>query len=235
MTGTHEPVSSTRPTGDPLYLGIAAGIVILVGVLVLAFGIVRAPALDGLTDTQRTDLSGGIAWTQFNDREGCADLIVASPENAYHSLVCDDQLNQVVGWTDEGIVTVSYWEDGDRLEVRDPSTGEIQSTETVRNGWYEGTDKDSGYSARRENGVLTLSDSSGHTIWSVEADARYEIGQAIVSSPDGSWVAFTDSAERLLVARTDGTEPPAIWATGVTDWSWVDLVWEGTETSPSLP
>lgn len=224
------PVHGQR--GEVWYFVGAVGLVVLALVVAVLFGVLRAPSLDELTDAQRADLPGGLTWTQSNDRGTCTDLVVASPDDGYESLICNDNLDRVIGWTDEGIFTISFGEDGDRLEVRDPSTGEVLSIKATRYDWgnVEGGDSD-GYSVEYEDGVLTLADPLGQVLWQVEADSQYAIGETIVASPDGSWVAFTDSSERLLLVRSDGSEPPAVWATGLNDWSWADLVWEGTESS----
>jgi hypothetical protein len=233
MTGTRNPKNPTPPPGNPVYLAIAAGIVVLVGGLAVVFGIVRAPALDGLTDAQRADLPGGIAWTQFNEREGCTDLMVARPDGEARSIACSTTLDEVVGWTDEGLMIVTGW--GSGLEIRDPVTGEVTSTPFVDSMFWEPEEERSDdVTAERVAGKLLVTLPSGSPIWEVEADARYEVG--IVSiSPDGEWAAMTDSAERLLVVRADGSEPPAVWATGLQNWSRAYLTWEGAEPPPELP
>jgi hypothetical protein len=233
MTDARKPKDPARSAGDPRYLVVAAGILLVVGALVLAFGIVRAPALDGLTDAQRADLPGGIAWTQFNEREGCTDLMVARPDGEARSIACSTTLDEVVGWTDEGLMIVTGW--GSGLEIRDPVTGEVTSTPFVDSMFWEPEEeRDDGVTVERTDGTLVATLPSGTTVWEVEADARYEIGVSSIS-PDGEWAAMTDSAERLLVVRADGSEPPAVWATGLQNWSRAYLAWEGAEPPPELP
>jgi hypothetical protein len=218
------------PHGDLRYLVGAAALVVVVAVLALAFGIVRPPALEGLTDAQRAALPGGVAWTEFNDRDGCTDLMVADPSDGAKSVVCHEQLDRVVGWTEDGIVTVAWTDNGENLQTRDPATGEVLSSRDL--GGYVDQPKDeaddAGFTTDRVDGKLVLANRYGSVVWETEADARYEIGSISVS-PDDRWVAMTDSAERLLVVRTDGSEEPAIWATGVREWSWRPVIWEGTE------
>jgi len=139
-------------------------------------------------------------------------------------------MDGVVGWTEDGIITVPDRHSRSRRDVRDPSTGEVLSSEEGSGESYEVEDAegDSSFSIDRREGKLVVLDPQGVALWETEADARYEIG-AVVESPNGEWVALTDSAERLLVVRADGSEPPAVWGTGVYEWSRIDLTWEGTE------
>ncbi len=232
MSKTQDPVAAaTRiPRGDVGYLIGAAALVVIVAILALVFGIIRTPALEGLTDAQRAALPGGVAWTEFNDREGCADLMVAQPSGGAESLTCSEQLDRIVGWTEDGIITVAWTDNGENLQTRDPATGEVLSSRNL-GGYLDKPDAEgigSGFTVERSEGLLVLANRSSTVVWETEADARYKIGTLAVSS-DGRWVAMTDSAERLLVVKADGSEPPAIWATGVREWSWRSVTWEGTE------
>jgi hypothetical protein len=232
MTKNTPPKVKTRhmPRGDLRYLIGAAALVVVVGALALVFGIVRPPAFEGLTAAQGAALPGGVAWTEYNERSDCTDLMVARPNGEVESVKCLNGLDRVIGWTEDGIVTVSYGESGERMDTRDPVTGDVLLSRDVAG--YDDRPADQGdgavFSAERRDGSLVLVDHSGTPVWETQADARYEIG-TIAGSPDGNWVAMTDSAERLLVVRADGSEPPAIWATGIVEWSWMDLIWEGTE------
>jgi len=215
--------------GEKGYLIGSAALVVLVAVLALAFGVVRPPAVAGLTDVQRAALPGGVAWTQFDERAGCTQLMVARPDDGSEAIACDTQLDQVIGWTTDGIIAVRYVDEGQRIETRDPSTGEVLSSIDVMVVPEQTDDSgiEGGYVVNRSEGTLVVAQPGGTAIWETKADARYEIGTLAVS-PDGSWAAMTDSAERLLVVRTDGSEPPAVWATGVREWAWRPVVWEGT-------
>lgn len=216
--------------GEVGYLIAAAALVVIVAVAALVFGIVRSPAVDGLTDAQRAELPGSVAWTEFNDRDGCTDLMVANPSGGATSIVCHEQLDRVVGWTDDGIITIAWTDNGEDLQTRDPATGRVLSSRNLV-GYLdkpEGEGIGSGYTIEQRDGSLVVLGPTGTRIWEVSADARYEIG-TLAASLDGEWVAMTDSAERLLVVRTDGSEPPAVWATGVREWSWRQVTWEGTE------
>jgi hypothetical protein len=216
--------------GERGYLIGAAAIVVLVAVLALVFGVVRPPAVAGLTDVERAALPGGVAWTQFDERSGCTQLVVARPDDGSKAIACDTQLDQVIGWTTDGILTVTWIDEGQRIETRDPSTGEVLATMnvTVVKDRPESDSIEGGYVVSRSEGTLVVARPGGTAVWETPADARYEIGTLAVS-PDGAWVAITDSAERLLVVRTDGSETPAVWATGVREWAWRPVVWEGTE------
>jgi hypothetical protein len=216
--------------GEKGYLIGAAAIVVLVVVLALAFGVVRPPAVTGLTDVQRAALPGGVAWTQFDERAGCTQLMVARPDDGSEAIACDTQLDQVIGWTNDGIVTLTYVENGQAIETRDPSTGETLSSRnvTVIEDQSDEGSIDGGFVIHRVDEALVVARPGGTAVWATPADARYEIGTLAVS-PDGSWAAMTDSAERLLVVRTDGSETPAVWATGVREWAWRPVIWEGTE------
>ncbi len=232
MTGTRNPKNPAPSPGNLLYLAIAIGILVIVGGIAVMFGIVRAPEINPLTEAQRAGLPGGIAWTQYNDRDGCSDLMVAWPNGDTHAVACAIGIS-VVGWTDEGLMIVTDW--GSGLEIRDPSTGQVISTPAVGSMlWDPEEERSDDVTAERVAGKLLVTLLSGARFWEVEADARYEIGSSSLS-PNGEWVAMTDSAERLLVVRSDGSEPPAIWETGIHNWDSADLVWEGTEPPPESP
>jgi hypothetical protein len=215
------------PRGDVRYLIGAAALVVVVGALAVAFGIVRPPAFEELTATEAAALPGGIVWTEYNERSDCTDIMVARPDGKAESIKCLNALDRVAGWTEEGIVTISYGENGERMDTRDPAMGDVLSSRNVA-GYDEKPPDEGAFTAERRDGTLVLADRRGTPIWEIEADARYQIG-TVEGSPDGNWVAMTDSAERLLVVPMDGSEPPAVWATGLIEWSWTDLVWEGTE------
>jgi hypothetical protein len=216
--------------GDIRYLIGAAALVMIVAVLALAFGVVRPPAVDNLTNAQRAALPGGVAWTQFDERAGCTSLMIARPIGGVESIACEVQLDRVVAWSSAGVVTASYAANGLAIETRDPETGEVLTSrmDSTVDG-DPGRDRmDSRFEVARVDGTLVVGHRSGTTVWETTADARYEIGTLAVS-PNGAWVAMTDSAERLLVVRSDGSELPAVWATGVRNWAWRPVVWEGTE------
>ncbi|MBN2177693.1 MAG: hypothetical protein JW722_08605 [Demequinaceae bacterium] len=232
MTTKNSP-TATKPTalprGDIRYLVAAATLVVAVIGLAMIFGIVRAPALDDLTQDRAPSLS--IAWTEYNERSDCTDLMVARPTGVVESIVCSSSLDRVIGWPEDGLVTIAYGRDGDHLEVRDPVTGEALSSQGL-NTYVEKPKDDGGFAATRVDGLLVVADQWGTPIWEVEADARYEIG-SIEVSPDGLWIAMSDSAERLLVLPSDGSSDPVIWATGVGGVFMVSPVWEDTEPPTS--
>jgi hypothetical protein len=214
------PVEPEDPPRDARWLVAAAVLAAVVVGLVLAFGVVRPPALERLADP---DFDGAVAVVTW-DREPC--LLVVGPDGASSEVRCDDQLGELVAWTDEGIVLQTWHGAGPELETVDASTGETIAREAGDDDelWPEQDIEP----AWVEDGRLVVRDGSTE-LWSVAASGGYEV-TAGWTSPDGRWVALQDTADRLLLVPADGSRDPVVWAGDLDPYS--PIVWRGGTTSP---
>ncbi len=212
--------------GSVGYLVAAVALIAVVVGLVIAFGVVRPPALASVADGG-TRPSGGIAFVEWSSRAGCPTLTVVRPNGVRHSSDCDTGLGDLVGWTSDGIV-VSTWQDsGQALRTLDPDTfATLSSAPTDVNVYAPSGDTIT--TQRSANGILTVYSRAYHReLWRVDAPDRYDVVRGI-ASPDGQWFALVDSADRLLIVPADGSSPPRVWASGIDADLWPGLVWEGT-------
>lgn len=219
---------STRPRRSvPLLVAAAILVVVVVG-LVLAFGIVRPPALATLADQPEPAPPGRLAWTAWSDNGTCIHVL-DTDGTIQRELWCERDGAEVVAWTDDGIVVRSWHERGEELTVVDPATGEVVDRRRVEHV-DDAVPTESVYAERRDGRLVVVRDRDRAVVWEVEAPDTYHVRSSAVS-PDGGWVAMVDSAERVLVVPSDGSAPPRVWAEDVPSWQW--LIWEGTPLDPS--
>lgn len=209
------PVERPGPRRDARWLVAAAALAAVVVALVLTLGVVRPPALDALDDPSFDGAVALVTW----DRGPC--LVVVGPDGESSEIRCDDDLGEVVAWTDEGIVLRTWGGSSPSLVTVDADTGE---TVTRRTGgdevrWPE-PDVDP---ARVEEGHLIVRDGDTE-LWSVPARGSYEV-TAGWTSPDGRWVALQDAADRLLLVPAEGSGAPVVWAENVDPYT--PVVWRG--------
>ena len=220
MTTTEEPAGRASLA----YLIAAAVIVVIVGVLVVAVGVTRAPGLASIASAADRP-SVGVAWVQWNDRGNCGELRVARPDGTVDDLACDGNFGEVVAWTDAGILVTRWGQNAQQLQTRNAVTGDLVSTTDVVDSFIPPAG--SGVMSERTGGELVVRLESGTTVlWRVKADVGYDVSQGRVS-PDGRWVAMVDTSERLLLVPADSSAEPVVWAIGVTNSSSMGPVWEG--------
>jgi hypothetical protein len=212
-----------RERGSIAYLLGGVGLIAIVAILVMVFGVVHPPALPSLKSAGVTP-PASVAWTQFDDVDNCTALVVARPDGSVDRLACDENGGDVLAWTNDGIVVLSWVPSGSVLLTRDPSTGDVVSRETTT-GDYGGNFMSSVSSFRRGGSLVVSLDPGGRELWTVDVRSGYDV-RAGSLSPDGAWVVMTDTADRLLLVRASGGDP-AIWA-GDAGTSWMGPVWEGT-------
>ncbi|MEX1176937.1 MAG: hypothetical protein WEB09_00615 [Nitriliruptor sp.] len=200
---------------------VAAGVVATAVVAaVLAFGVVQPPQLDPLEDPS---FDGAVAYLSWRD-EPCVTTV--APDGAQDEVWCD-RGGELVAWTDAGLVVRSWEPDGTLLRI-DPATGDElggPDLEAIGDRHTSPRPDVVGPAAAGRDGELEVR-LDGRTLWSVEADERYEVTGGW-RSPDGAWVALLDSADRLLLVPADGSAPPVVWSEDVEPH--VDLVWRGTQ------
>ena len=231
--------TTDRSSGDrsvPLLLA-AAGLVIVVVAGVLVFGIERPPSLESVAAEPALVPPASLAWAVWDGGERC--LSVADPNGTVAEVTCGDLDGELLGWTDEGIVFRSWGRGTNQLVTIDPVTGERsvrpEDGEPSAYPSKPAPAAPSVHSARswteRDDGRLRvwLEQRGGDAdtlLWEITAPSSYDV-VSVVPSPDGSVVALSDTADRLLVVPTDGSEPPRIWSDDVDTYG--TLVWEGTE------
>lgn len=225
MSGSPTP-PDTRPDDRSVPLLIAAALLVLAVVgAVLLFGVERPPPVEPLAAESPFTPPASIAWTVRNGDEPC--LHVGDPRGEVRELLCDERGFEVIAWTDEGILAHRLGVVEGNVVAVDPATGERSEVSFdidrgPRDGVRPLTD--------REDGTLVVSivdDTAERTVvWEVDAPDAYDVDNAAIS-PDGAAVAMTDTAGRLLVAPTDGSEEPRLWSDEVEPYT--QIVWQGTD------
>jgi hypothetical protein len=209
------PAEPDAPRREARWLVAAAVLAAVVVTLVLVFGIVRPPQLAALDDPGFDEAVALVTW----DDEPC--LVVVGADGSSSVVRCDDQLGDLIAWTDEGIVLESWGASGPSLVTVDATTGEtIARGAGDADGMWPEPDIDAAWV---EDGRLVVRDGSTE-LWSVAASGSYEV-TAGWTSPDGRWVALQDSADRLLLVPADGSREPVVWAEAVE--TYTPLVWRG--------
>ena len=228
MSATLQPSRPQEPAtaanrSIPILLA-AAGLVVGVVAAVLLFGIARPPALASLSDRPDPAPSAGVAWSTWRDGGSCIE--VAQPDGSVAEVRCEPQDGELVGWVDGGpLLLARYGGGAPRVLEIDPDTGEVLGTrpEEPEESFREGRFGDLAVASYRDRGDLVVV-MDGTELWRVDAPDAYDIrGSAM--SPDGRFVALTDTADRLLVLEADGSTPPRVWAEDVPSWN--QLIWEG--------
>jgi hypothetical protein len=221
-----EPERERRPLWP---LVAAAMVIVWVVGLVIAFGVVRPPALAALADPPSVTAPASLAWMAWDDQEQGSCVSVARPDGTVdEALSCLREGGELAGWTEDGLLIRSWRGSGEVLIVVDPSTGQVRERRPLDPEEAEEflTHNEAVFSDR-EDGQLVVSDidDPDAVLWRVDAPDSYRIESSARSS-DGAWIAMLDSAERLLLVPADGSDAPRLWVDGATRWSL--LVWEPT-------
>lgn len=232
MSGTTTSSDVTSTGRDRLIIPILVAVAVAVAVLVVAvvgavylFGVERPPSVEPLESASTFTPPGTIAWRTGVGTDRC--LYVGEPQGATREVVCNPAYASPLAFTDEGILVRAEAPDDGRFVLIDPTTGERSLTTLEVEPEPRGTTPPS---TDREDGRLRVAigerEAERNVVWEVEAPDTYDIRAAAVS-PDGTAIAMTDSAGRLLVAPTDGSVAPLLWSEQVERYT--DLIWEGTE------
>lgn len=199
----------------------AAALVVVVVVLVVTVGIDRPPSLEPLA-AGADGPDAAVAWLDHTG-DGRSCVRIAGPDGAVTDLTCDVVADELVAWSDEGIVVRIWAEVEPRLTVLDPDTGEAVEfrLDVEEDPWMGAPDE--GVWSRHEDGELVVRTADDEVLWRVDAPRTYHVSAA-ARSPDGMWVAAVDAASRLLVLPADGSSEPRVWAEDVDGWT--RLVWQ---------
>jgi hypothetical protein len=218
---------------------LVAAAVLVVGVvaLVVTVGVERPPALEPLTG-DGAGPGASVAWTEPSEVGGPVCLWVGRPDGVLTELTCEVELDEVVGWSEEGIVARSWADPRPQLVLVDADTGEVVERRREDPDALDPGDPDAAdpwlddpwsdhlgdhVSSRREGDELVVVARDDRELWRVEASERYDVGPG-TASPDGRWIAAVDAASRLLLLPADGSTEPRVWAEDVP--RWVGVVWE---------
>jgi hypothetical protein len=216
----------TEATERPIVgLLIAAGAVALVTLgLVLRFGLVGPPELAPLDASAQPPAE--LAVVTYRDRERSQCLDVVGVDGSVREVRCSlDGVGPLLGWDDRGILMIRYGAFGERVEVIDPETGEVVTTEpfdprVVDDGrWVQAVDTE------RSGGTLIVRAQDRTILWQVSAPDSYWINASARDEGTGA-IAMLDSAGRLLLLG-EGAAAPSVWVEdlGVT---FGEIVWQGT-------
>jgi hypothetical protein len=206
-------------------LTVAAGILVVVAVVVAMFGIVAYPDTPLVLDQPDPVLPGRLAYLTWDDGEGC--LHVVDGRGNDDELTCGELGGELIRWTDTGYVAVRSWSPSGAEEwIVDPVTGEVVDVVPVeRNGdrpevpdpfqpWAETADgRVAEVSSRAGDVRVTVRDGAGPraTVWEATGPSTYRL-EGVSWSPDGDWLLVRDSRGSLLVLGADGDPSPRTWA-----------------------
>lgn len=219
---TASPSPASGPDGrprQPLALVAAAVVAAATVAGVLLFGVVHPPELATFDDP---GFGGALAVAAWDER-WCITVV---DRDGARELRCDEEGDDLVAWSDEGIEVLRWLPHGEQRVTFDPATGEEVAREDVSERASDGTwwpEADLGPVAPHDGTLEVRVD--GEVVWRVEARDPYEVTAGWVS-PDGAWVALQDSAERLLLVPADGSAPPAVAAEDVP--AYATLVWRAS-------
>ncbi|MFA9430871.1 hypothetical protein [Egicoccus sp. AB-alg2] len=216
--GTPTPETGRRSIG---LLVLAGALVLVVVTLTVLFGLERPPALSALADEPDPAPPAAVAWMAWENEESC--IHVAQPTGPVATPWCSPEGAEIAGWTDDGDVLVRVWDGATRLRSVDPANGQVTGQHA------DTTDEPLGESAavwtERDGDTLIVHDATTDAqVWRVRAPDRYRI-ETSAYAPGEDWLAMVDTAGRLLVAPSDGSVPPRVWASDVPPWPGV--AWEG--------
>ena len=215
-----------RGGGSVGFLVAAVALITVVVGLVIAFGVVRPPALASVADGG-PEAPGGVAYVQWDDKAGCQRLHVVRPDASRATSDCESSIDQIVGWTSDGILVAVWADAGQVLWTFDPETlAVIGSTPT--SATTHPTPAEQVSVTFSDSGRMTVYSMNDHTaLWSVDSRGGYGVESGI-RSPDGRWFALLDTAGRILLVPADGSAAPRVWEAGIASSRWPGLVWQGT-------
>jgi hypothetical protein len=212
-----------------------AGSVLVVGLvtwLVLAFAVIPVPEYPSLTESPDDAIAGTVAFVRWEN--GSCLYTVPAAGGPDHEVMCTNGGDLEPRWTPDGMLVVTQYDGGPGWWlIVDPATG--REIERIRMGDEAAREFDRGYEAgdididgatvfsRGDGGnptiVIQSDDGTEREVVSLEGPRDYRI-DSMIWSPDGRWILFTDSEERLLVVSVTGESRPRILAEDVSIWPW---------------
>ena len=205
---------------------VAAGLAVVVVTVVIAVaGIVPYPSFPTLTDAPQPAPPSRVAFVRWGEQARTC-LYVADTDGTTHQVRCGDDLGGAgARWDGPGRLVLRHYESGGVLdEVVDATSGTTITTRTTRFP-IKTPDEPANpppVTVRSDAGRASLLVDEGgtlRTLVDVSGPRTYRFDNAEVS-PDGGWVALTDSADRLLVVSLTGDPAPRIWVADAAYPSW---------------
>ncbi len=204
---------------------VAAGAIALITLgLVLRFGLVGPPELAAVDEATRPAAELAILTYRDRDRGQCLDVVGIDGE--VREVRCTlDGAGPLLGWDERGILVIRYGTLGERVEVVDPATGEVITTEPFEPSMVGDDRWGSAVDVERSGGTLTVRAPDRAVLWQVAAPDNYWINASARDARTGA-IALLDSAGRLLLLTVGATEP-VVWVEDL-DITYGELVWQGT-------
>ncbi len=207
------------------WLGAAAGVAVVVAVVVLIFGYNAPPEFPSLYETGVPTVAGTVAHLEYGPEDCVWILDVATGQS--EELFCDSWA-WPESWDEDGNLRVHAGNGHEQIWVVDPETGVVLGSDDIWDGPppedEEGPPLEEGrlLRSRSSEGRVTLNYGSGSgevTLIDVEAPRNYRFHTyGITADAAHAWVC--DSEDRLLVVALDGSGGPWVVADGISDPVW---------------
>jgi hypothetical protein len=220
-----EPAESQPAERRVVWLLLAAAVVAVATLgVVLRFGLIGPPDLAQVDDATRPEAAVAILSYRDGERGQCLDVVEVDGE--VREIRCRlDGVGPLLGWDERGILVVRFGSLGERLDIVDPSGGQVVESVAFDmraaelEVWGTVVDVD------RSGGMLTVRDEDQTVLWSVAAPDGYWI-TASARQPDTGDIVMLDAAGRLLVLRP-GEREPRVWVEGLAQ-RYGEIIWQGT-------
>lgn len=222
-------------------VSVVASVVVvgLVVTLVLVFAVVTPPDFPLLESEPDPAIDGTVAFIHWDRDQQCL-LTVPASGGPTTEVICEHDIgfgDFAPGWTPDGNLVVQEF--GPRSEVFrivDPRTGEtIERVPFEESPAYDRPIQMHPFGESPDGLLVDVSGSRGEpelvvferagadqVVVSAEGPADYWFEWA-TWSPDGRWILFQDSEQRLIVVGASGTPGPRILVDDVD--SWMGAAW----------
>jgi hypothetical protein len=209
----------------------AISVLVIVTVVILAFGVIPLPEYPALSDQPDPSIPGTVAYMEY-DETPCLFTVPASGGEGQEAW-CGREYVEFPAWTADGLLVVTDWQAEPTYVLIDPVTGtevdQVPAGDQLADGPlpYSGQDRQEradGAKVRTEglrggtSSVVVRLDGQDQTILSIEdAPSDYRFYEA-QWSPDGEWVLVSDTEGRLLIVGADGTPGARVLVDGLEEW-----------------
>jgi hypothetical protein len=207
------------------WLAAAAGVAVVVAVIVLIFGYSSPPQFPSLYEAGAPALEGAVAHQEFGPEDCVWVLDVATGDS--QEVFCDSWA-WAESWDENGNLRIHAGNGHEQVWVVDPDTGTVLGAEAVEDGpppEDEGgppPEEELPLRSRSAEGRVTLTYGAGTdavTLIDIDAPRNYRFHMyGLTGEGDYAWVC--DSEDRLLVVSMDGSSGPWLVAEDISDPIW---------------